>query len=250
MFPVTPSLDASERETLKIKISDKSQKYYNKYYKDRPESADRFDKVMASLKEYGNEDYYDFLNPDNIQKMNKESFDRLKQRAREKKDRLKNDEDIDETKRKNGIKICEECEIDFKDENSKINYDEYLSFCKRKRILDEAKKIAQQQGYLDYKQGNDFIGKLTELLKDRKMAKNIFISFCKIEIISYTYVFIDLAEHCIEKSDFETAKKCLGFAEKYWPESSEVKEIREQLKKREHLIGYAEEGSNSDELHC
>ncbi|MCC4770882.1 MAG: hypothetical protein AB9861_18080 [Methanosarcina sp.] len=35
-------------------------------------------------------------------------------------------------------------------------------------------------------------------------------------------------------------KKCLRFAEKYWPESSKVKEIGEQLEKREQLVGHAE----------
>jgi PKD repeat protein len=156
---------------------------YNEYYKNKPENAATFDDRQAYLKALNKDNFYDFLNPGTIQNMDKLSCDKLKQLAQEKKTNefYKND-----AYSSSGKKICEACELAFKDKSSKTTYDEYLVWCKRRRILDDAKESAKiTGGNLSYEQGKDCIGKLIELLKDRKLAEKIYIAFCKIEKIAY-----------------------------------------------------------------
>jgi len=172
--------------TLEIKIIQKVdfQITYDKYYKNKPKNAETFDGMKTYLKPFNKDDFYAFLNPGTLQNMDKLPCDKLKQLAQEKKKKefYKND-----TFSSAGKKVFEACELAFKDESSKTIYDDYLAWCKRRSILDNAKEISN---FADKKmsddQGDIYIGKLTELLKDRTLAENIFISFCKIEKIEYS----------------------------------------------------------------
>ncbi|WP_292374576.1 hypothetical protein [Methanosarcina sp. UBA411] len=290
---------------LGIKIGQKKVDFdadNNKYYKKKPIKADTFDGMKNFLKPFNKDNFYDFLNPGTIPNMDKLPCDKLTQFAKEmKKDFNKNDANSS-----SGKKICEACELAFEDENSKMIYDEYLAWCKRRSILDHAKEIAQIAGLeLSNEQGNVYIGQLTELFKDRKLAEKVLIAFCKVEKIAYNpnplsennenikvcrcgcindvsdgrevcqncgneliikcpnpkcgaendanikvckcgfkfenidraLALCDLAQHAINTMDFEVANVHLKDAERYWPGSSKVKAIREQLEEFKQRIG-------------
>lgn len=290
---------------LGIKIGKKKADFdsdYNKYYKNKPVNADVFNGMKNFLNPFNKDNFYDFLNPGTIPNMDKLPCDKLTQFAKEKKEKFnKNDSNSS-----SGKKVCEACELTFKDENSKTIYDEYLAWCKRRSILDDAKRIAQMAGLeLSNAQGDIYIGQLTELFKDRELAKNVLIAFCKVEKIAYNLnptqrnnenikvcrcghindvsdgravcqncgneliikcpnptcgvendanikvckcgfkfenidkalALCDLAEYSIKKLDFEVANVHLKDAERYWPGSSKVKAIREQLEESKQRIG-------------
>ena len=84
-----------------------------------------------------------------------------------------------------GSKLCGQCEIVFKDDSSKEAYDRYLEYVRRKIILDDAKSIAEISDELTIEQGDEIIGQLTEVFRDRKMAEDVLTAFCKIEKIAY-----------------------------------------------------------------
>ncbi|AKB56768.1 cell surface protein [Methanosarcina barkeri 227] len=156
---------------------------YDKYYKNKPKNVEAFDGMKTYLNPFNKDDFYAFLNPGTLQNMDKLPCDKLKQLAQEKK---KNEFYKNDTYSSAGKKVCEACELAFKDESSKTIYDDYLAWCKRRSILDNAKEIAKiTDKKMSDEQGDIYIGKLTELLKDRTLAENIFISFCKIEKIEY-----------------------------------------------------------------
>ncbi|NLZ46063.1 MAG: zinc ribbon domain-containing protein [Clostridiales bacterium] len=85
----------------------------------------------------------------------------------------------------NGSKLCGQCELAFKDESNKDVYDKYLEYTKRKSILDDAKSIADISGELATEQGDEIIGQLTQIFRDRKLSEEMLIAFCKVEKISY-----------------------------------------------------------------
>ena len=169
-----------------IKIGQKKvdfQATYEKYYKNKPRNADSFKVNEIFLKQFNKENFYDFLDPNPNKKivMNTLPCDKLIQLAREKREKnyYKND-----AISSSGRNVCNACEIAFNDENSKKIYDEYLACRKRSNILEHAKFIANiTDRNLSYEQGDFYIEQLTELLKNRVLAKNVFIAYCKIENI-------------------------------------------------------------------
>ncbi|MBW6518049.1 MAG: hypothetical protein K0A89_06070 [ANME-2 cluster archaeon] len=172
---------------LGIKIGQKNvdfEKFYEEYYKTKPHGAKIYEGMKTYLQPFNKDNFYDFLNPGTTI-MNTLPCDKLTQFAQEmkKKDFYKNNNTSSA-----GKKICETCVQAFKDENSKRIYDEYLAWGKRRSVLDYVKEIAKVAGSeLSDKQGDVFIDQLTELTIDRTLAKNVFISFCKVENIAYNH---------------------------------------------------------------
>jgi len=156
---------------------------YDKYYKNKPQNAVKFDLMKPSLATFGVDNLYDFLFANTpIKNANKLPYDSLRQKATErKKSEFNKTDSISGT----GSKLCGECELTFKDDGSKRIYDDYLEYIRRKAILDEARTIANISGELLEEDAKAFIGQLTELSKDRKLAKELLIAFCKIEKILY-----------------------------------------------------------------
>lgn len=169
-----------------IKIGQKNVDYddiYNRYYKIQPDGAANYKDKKTFLKTFNKDNFYDFLNPGNIKEMKNLPCDTLKQRAQERKKEFNKSDTVSSS----GKKLCETCELVFNDEGSKRSYDEYLEWDKRRSVLDGAKEIAKMTGSgFSNEQVDVYIGKLTELLKDRTLAKDIFIAFCKVEKISYS----------------------------------------------------------------
>lgn len=156
---------------------------YDKYYKTKPQNAASFDGMKQMLSSFGVDNLYDFLYQNtSIKNANKLPCGTLRQRAAEKKktEFYKNDS-ISGT----GSKLCGQCDIVFKDDKSKEIYDKYLDYIKRKNILDEAKSIAEISGELLAEQGEDIIGQLTQLFRDRTLAEEVLVAFCKVEKIVY-----------------------------------------------------------------
>ncbi len=156
---------------------------YDKYYKTKPQNASSFDGMKQMLSSFNVDNLYDFLYANTtVKNANRLPCETLRQRAAEKKktEFYKNDS-ISGT----GSKLCGQCELAFKDESSKDVYDKYLEYSKRKAILDDAKSIADISGELTAEQGNDIIGQLTQIFRDRKLSEEVLVAFCKIEKISY-----------------------------------------------------------------
>lgn len=154
---------------------------YNKYYKTKPQNADKFNNMNALLKSFNVTNLYEFLymgssikNPQNL------PCSTLKQRAKERKTKefYKNDSISG-----SGSKLCIQCNECFKDDASKQIYDKYLEYNATKIILDEVKTFFEYSGELTQDIYSDFIGRLTELFKNRKDAENLLLAFCKVEKI-------------------------------------------------------------------
>ena len=154
---------------------------YDKYYKTKPQNADKFNTMNAQLKSFNVTNLYEFLyagtsirNPENL------PCDALRQRAKEKKTKefYKTDSVSGA-----GSKLCGLCDECFKDDSSKQIYDKYLEFNKRKAILDEVKNSYDLVGEITQESYYDFVGQLTEIFKNRKDAEGLLIAFSKIEKI-------------------------------------------------------------------
>lgn len=278
---------------------------YDKYYKTKPQKADKFNNMNTLLKSFNVTNLYEFLyigtsikNPQNL------TCDALRQSAKEKKTKefYKNDSISG-----SGAKLCSQCEECFKDDTSKQVYDKYLEYNRRKFILDEVKNNYDYVGELSPEVYSDFIGKLTEIFKNRKEAETLLIAFCKIEKIPLpsssantiknnenikvcrcgctndisdgrkvcqacglqlqincpkcgsvndgninvckcgfkfenidkAIALCDLAAEALTTMDFSVAEAHLMDAEKYWPDSKKVVELKSRLLELKNRIGSA-----------
>lgn len=182
------SVDVVKKRAAKLGIEWKVetvdyQAIYDKYYKTKPQNASAFDGMKQMLSSFNVDNLYDFLYANTtVKNANRLPCETLRQRATEKKktEFYKNDS-ISGT----GSKLCGQCELAFKDDNSKDVYDKYLEYAKRKSILDDAKSVADISGELSIEQGDEIIGQLTQIFRDRKLAEDVLVAFCKIEKISY-----------------------------------------------------------------
>ncbi len=278
---------------------------YDKYYKNKPQNADKFNGMNALLKSFNVTNLYEFLyagtsikNPQNL------PCDALKQRAKEKKTKefYKND-----SVSGSGSKLCGQCDECFKDDPAKQIYDKYLEYNKRKAILDESKNSYDLVGELTQEAYSDVVGQLTEIFKNRKDAETLLIAFCKIEKIpvassgsgaaaadphvkvcrcgcindisggrkvcqacglelqikcpkcgtlndaninvckcGFRFENIDkavslceLAADALDSMDFKVADAHLTDADRYWPGSERVAELRSRLKELKDRVGTA-----------
>lgn len=154
---------------------------YEKYYKSKPQNTDTYNGIASMLESFHVKDLYEFLYQGTpIKNANNQPCDALRQRASEKKKKefFKAD-GISGT----GSKLCGQCEQTFKDDTSKGIYDKYLEYIRRKEVLDNAKSIYDLAGELSAENITDFIGRLTEVFKDRNLADKVFTAFCKVEKI-------------------------------------------------------------------
>lgn len=156
---------------------------YDKYYKTKPQNAATYDGMRQMLSSFGAGNLYDFLYKNTgVKNANRLPCKTLRARAAEKKNKeFYKKDSVSGT----GSKLCGYCDIVFKDDSSKEMYDRYLEYIRRKAILDDAKSIADISDELTIEQGNEIIGQLTEVFRDRKMAEAVLTAFCKIEKIAY-----------------------------------------------------------------
>lgn len=156
---------------------------YDKYYKTKPQNANTYEQQTERLASFGVDNFYDFLYAGTtVKNANRLPAKTLCLRAEEKKKA----EFYKHTQwDSNGSKLCGECMLTFKDETSKAIYDKYLEYIKRRSILKEAKDVSDVSGELTIEQGEEFIGQLTQVFRDRKLSEKVLVAFCKIEKITY-----------------------------------------------------------------
>ncbi len=155
---------------------------YDKYYKTKPQNADKFNGMKQMLLSFHVDNLYQFLYAGtSIKNASNQPCDALRQRAKERKTKefYKNDSTSG-----TGSKLCSQCDETFKDADSKLVYDRYIEYTKRKELLDNAKEIYDMTGEITVEAYSDYIGKLTEIFKDRKLAQSVFTAFCKVEKIA------------------------------------------------------------------
>ena len=277
---------------------------YDKYYKSKPQNTDTYNGIASMLESFHVKDLYEFLYQGTpIKNAQNQPCDALRQRASEKKKKefFKAD-GISGT----GSKLCGQCEQTFKDDASKAIYDKYLEYIRRKEVMDEAKSMYDLSGELSPEQITDFVGRLTEVFKDRNLADKVFTAFCKVEKIpipvgnaaaatntkikvcrcgcsndisdgrtkcsacgldlqikcpkcgelndntinvckcGFKFDNIDkamslceLASLAVDKMEFDVAKAHLSDADKYWPGSERVSELKSRLSDMESRVGVA-----------
>ncbi len=279
---------------------------YDKYYKTKPQNADKFNGMNVLLKSFNVSNLYEFLyvgtsikNPQNL------PCDALKQRAKERKTKefYKND-----SVSGSGSKLCGQCDECFKDNASKQIYDKYLEHNARKVILDEVKSFFELSGELTQDAYSDFLGRLTEIFKNRKDAETLLVAFCKVEKIPAPVTggekkenphikicrcgctndtsdgrtvckacglelqikcpkcgtindaiinvckcgfkfenidkavsLCDLASDALDTMDFSVAELHIKDADKYWPGSDKVAQLKERLSDLKSRVGSAVE---------
>ncbi len=156
---------------------------YDKYYKSKPQGAANYDGLGGMLESFGVKNLYEFLfmgTP--TQNADKLSCSALLQRTGERKKKYAGKNNSESG---TGNKLCNQCQLAFKDETSKDVYDRYLEYSKRRAVLDYVRSVAEISGELTPEQGDDFIGQLTEVFRDRALAEKVFTAFCKVEKIVY-----------------------------------------------------------------
>lgn len=153
------------------------QAMYDKYYKNKPQQAAVYDGIKPLLVTFSVDNLYAFLGVDK----NLSCRELLEEAAKKRKTFNKADATSG-----NGTKLCGQCELAFKDKANKEIYDTYLEYVQRKSILDEAKDLSAISKKLSEENGSEFIGKLTAIFKDRKLAQEVFVAFCDIEGIFYS----------------------------------------------------------------
>lgn len=172
-------------KVLNIKlIQSKEENYqeiYEKYYKKKPQNADKYNVMKAFFAPFNVDNLYDFLALNTTQKnIQNLPSDNLRQLAKEKKKKefYKNDA-ISSA----GAKLCRQCEECFKDEKEKQTYDQYRGYIKRKELLDELKDLYDYIGEITPEIYKKKVGQLTEILKNRKEAEKLIAAFCRVEKI-------------------------------------------------------------------
>ncbi len=304
---VSPDVVKRRAASLGIKIGEGAQggnhqALYDKYYKTKPQNADKFNGMKQMLNSFNVDNLYDFLSAGiSMKNASHLPCDSLRQRAKEKKTKefYKNDS-ISGT----GSKLCGLCDEAFKDDNSKQVYDKYLEYNKRKTILDGVKELFSITEEISPEQYSECVGKLTEIFKDRKIAESVLVAFCKVEKIPVAVsageaaknpnikicrcgclndisngrdtcqncgrklqikcpkcgtvndsninvckcgfkfenldkaiAICELASDAIENMEFTVAKAHLSDADRYWPGSEEVIELKTRLTELEGRVG-------------
>lgn len=182
------SVDVVKKRALNLGIEWRKdtvdyQSLYEKYYKTKPQNFAMYDQDIERLASFNVEDLYGFLYVGTTVKNAKDlPCETLRLRAVEKKETfVKHD-----AQSSNGEKLCGQCLLAFKDDASKTVYDTYLEYTRRKSVLDELKSVASYSDEFTKEQAEIYIGQLTQIFKDRKLAQDVLAAFCKIEKISYS----------------------------------------------------------------
>ena len=181
---VDVSLVEKRRVSIGIKKEESAEIIYDKYCKEKSQNTHMYAGMKSQLKSFNCDNLYDFLFSDtSSNNASTLSCDALRQKA---SDRKKSDFNKHDSISGTGSKLCGHCEVIFKDNNSKADYDEYLGYLRRKEIFDHIKDTSDISDDLTEAQSKKHIGQLSAILRDKKLATDVFSAFCKIENISFT----------------------------------------------------------------
>lgn len=155
---------------------------YTKYYSSQPSGAVKYQSLPSMLEISGFKNLYDFLY---LGAGNKKYYEynckELQERTAERrKDFYKNDANSS-----NGQKICSLCELAFKNNQSKIEYDEYYNHYKIKHILDGLKTIAEISDRIKAEKVSETIDKINEIYYNYDLSEKIVVAFLETEKFFY-----------------------------------------------------------------
>jgi|GEM_PF-1559455 len=168
---------------LNVEHSADYQEIYNNYYKAKPQNAVIYEGTKQLLKSFNISNLYEFLY-EGPTANNADALDcrTLCRRALElKRTKYYKNDSISGS----GSKLCGQCELTFKDEESKALYDNYLLYHKQKAVLEKVREIYDISGEICMEQFDGFVIQLTEILKDKHLSADILGAFCKIEKIPF-----------------------------------------------------------------
>lgn len=156
---------------------------YDKHYVNPPHSSAAYSQIEPLLEALKKETVYEFLCPEgqDLKDFINSGRENIADRVESKRKEFKKNDAVSGT----GKKLCGACKAFFKDDKSKEEYDQYVAWKQKKKILDEVKEAANVSGRLYEENWNDFIGKLTYVTKNRELSKEILTAFCEVENILY-----------------------------------------------------------------
>ena len=173
----------AEKLGFKIVKSKKEeyQKLYDEYYSKQPEGADKYKIQDTKLKFFHVNNLYEFLyGPEEEKKARKYSCEQLCQKA---KDKDKTDFVKSDAQGGTGKQLCTFCGDCFKNENSKKEYDKYLCYYERRKLLDNFKQSYEISLKVTGETYSSCLSELEELLDNKESAADVLEAFCIIERI-------------------------------------------------------------------
>ena len=158
---------------------------YDTWFRSEPPGARLFARMKPWLEAFNASNFYEFLfpnrqHPHRLQHLPAETLAAEARRQRQECYQKRDSISI------SGNNLCEQCLLTFADEQEKAKYDQYLSYCRRRSLLLEVKRLA---GYADRQLprelAEDFLTELAPLLDHRQdLARDLLAAFCRRESIS------------------------------------------------------------------
>jgi len=153
------------------------QKIVDKYVTTKPQGLDTYKGMKSLLDGFNVSSLYEFLYLDTtVTGANKQACATLVERAKEiKKEKYFKTDAVSAS----GSKLCLHAEKIFADDNSKIAYDKYLEYDARINILNEVSNAGEIAGSISEVAYKDFLGRLTQVFKNREEAEKLLVAYCK-----------------------------------------------------------------------
>lgn len=157
------------------------QKIVDKYVTTKPQGIDTYKGMKKELDAMNVSNLYEFLYL-NTTVTGAEKLDpsTLIERASElKKEVYFKTDSVSAT----GGKLCSHCAKIFADDNTKAAYDVYLEYDARMTVLTELSSAAEIAGSVSEPAYKDFLGRLTQVFKNKQEAEKLLVAYCKVNKI-------------------------------------------------------------------
>ena len=171
-------------KNMPMQTSDYWKKIYEDEYEKKPISAEKYQLMEDKLKIFGVEDYYEFLEISEKEKIGYQPFMLYVQVQKIEKEKFKKN-DMESAV---GRQICSSCYIAFENTQTKQEYDKYIEWKEKKNLLNFVQRIAKVKENILLESQCDFIVKqLEKIVGNAQSAKRIFSAFCEVEKIMYSF---------------------------------------------------------------
>lgn len=171
-------------KNMPMQTSDYWKKIYEDEYEKKPISAEKYQLMEDKLKIFGVEDYYEFLEISEKEKIGYQPFMLYAQVQKIEKEKFKKN-DMESAV---GRQICSSCYIAFENTQTKQEYDKYIEWKEKKNLLNFVQRIAKVKENILLESQCDFIVKqLEKIVGNAESAKRIFSAFCEVEKIMYSF---------------------------------------------------------------
>lgn len=157
------------------------QSIYDEYYTKQPDGSAKYKGQNTLLGDFHVSNLYEFLyGPEEQKKARNYSCDQLCKKA---KDKDNNEFAKHDARSGSGKKLCTFCGDCFKNESSKKEYDDYLNYDERRKLLDDLKMSYEISLKVTGETYSKYLNELRELLDDKELAERILEAYCAIERI-------------------------------------------------------------------